>query len=363
MGLFFALMWLLSTLFATIALPDANSPLHANHTLERSGQHLYHKEINVSAEKTVTESTGTDESSDPEEAYHSLLSGRVTETDNGEDQNRAGNEGEKVTTEIAESEQLQEKDEGPRQISENNLKHKESEDDDSRELQDHHQNNAAEIKPKILKEIHLGAQQCLAETEVLTAKYIDFYRNFLHFFHIFGSFAIVQGRMLENRILSLEGHIQGRDGNHYTTLSKMIQFEDSTGKIGDVFPFSGTTLFTCLHRHLQFMTRCLANVLTLEADASLFPAFKSAYEDVLAIHHAWYVRKFYLAGLSMVTTKQAALWALSLAQSGEGDIASPKELLDGISSVVTCLKVLTEATEITLEVSETLKKIPKEVIT
>lgn len=355
-------MWLLSTLFASIALPDANSPLHANHTLARSGQHLYHKESNVSAEETITESTGTDESSDPEEVYHSLLSGSVTETHNGEDHNRAGNEGETVTTEIAENEQLQEKDEGPRQISENNMKHKESE-DDSRELQDPHQTNVSEIKPKILKDMHLGAQQCLAETEVLIDKYIDFYRNFLHFFHIFGSFAIVQGRMLEDRILRLEGHIQGRDGNHYTTLSKMIQFEDSTGKIGDVSPFSGTTLFTCLHRHLQFMTRCLANVLTLDEDASLFPAFKSAYQDVLAIHHAWYVRKFYLAGLSMVTTKQAALRALSLAQSGEGDIASPKELFDGISSVVTCLKVLTEATEITLEVSDTLKKIPKEVIT
>lgn len=318
--------------------------------------------MNVSGEETVTESTGTDKSSDPDKAYHSLQSGNVTEADNGEEQSRGGNEGETGNTGVTESEHLEEKDDSS-QTSENNMEHQESEDYDSLKLQDHQQKKAAEIKPKILQVIHLNTQQCLVQNELLLGNYVDFYRHFLHFLHIFGSFAIVQGRMLENRLLSLEGHIHGKDRQHYTTLAKMVQFEDTTGKIGAVSPFSGTTIFTCLHRHLQFMSRCLANVLTLEPDASLFPAFRTAYQDVLAIHHTWFVKKFYLAGISMMTTKQAALKVLSLAQSGEDDIVSPKELLEGISIVVMGLEDLTEATETILEVSDALQKIPKQVIT
>uniref|UniRef100_A0A0P4WMF6 Glycolipid transfer protein domain-containing protein n=1 Tax=Scylla olivacea TaxID=85551 RepID=A0A0P4WMF6_SCYOL len=360
-------MWMLSTLSFDVARQHENLDPNSIDTLgwleqeqirEKSGI-LSKEEVSGLAAK-VPGNAEIEGSSDSQEMQKPSLSTEETDTDEvvelvGED---------KLETKAVESmeDKLMEEDTEETTVRPGGIEHEQLEDMDSHTLDGEETRNAVDIRPKILKVIHLKAQQCQQGGEVFLASYVDMYRHLLNFFHIFGTFASVQGRMLEARLLSLERYIRSGDGQHYSTLAAMIHFEDAIGRIGRISPFSGTTLFTCLQRHLQFMSRCLANVLPLSPDTSLLRAFQAAYQEVLAVHHEWFVENFYQTGIGMLPTKEAALQGVSSIE-GDGDDTSTEVLHSSILAVVRVLHQVTEASEVTLVSTNALQKIPKQVVT
>merc|ERR1739838_988573 len=65
--------------------------------------------------------------------------------------------------------------------------------------------------------------------------------------------------MLNDRIHTLE---QLKEHNiNYTFASTMFKYEFETGLIDDESPISGSMLFTCLHRHLQYLQEALENII------------------------------------------------------------------------------------------------------
>ena len=216
------------------------------------------------------------------------------------------------------------------------------------------------IKPHILKLLFRSIKQCQASGDIVLTNYILMYRYMNSFLSSFGGFAAIQSKMLEDRLKQLENYTLGSNGSHYQKLFQMVYFEVSTGYVANLTPFSGTVLFTCLHRHLQFLTLALEYVLALEPHDSLTPAFKSAYEEILSSHHIWFVKSVYNVGMSLLPINSQAALLLSIRQMENFAL---EELQESLKSIVSELKTLNNVTESMLVQTNALSVVPTEVVT
>lgn len=218
----------------------------------------------------------------------------------------------------------------------------------------------SQMKPTMLQLLYVNILRCRSHGDIVLAEYIRMYRLLNAFLSNFGSFAAVQTQMLEDRIRNLEIRHQGVNREEYQSLSSMIRFEDAAGTVGDIDPVSGTILFTCLQRHLQYLSLALHAIIPLPRDEPLLHPFESAYRTVLASHHNWFVEKFYLVGLAMLPSKEQAVAHL---RASQGEYVSMEDLMSSLRLVVRELDELTEATEVVLETSGVLGRIPTQVVT
>ncbi|KAK7067692.1 hypothetical protein SK128_025780, partial [Halocaridina rubra] len=216
------------------------------------------------------------------------------------------------------------------------------------------------IKPAALKFILKYIIQCKKSKDVIISDYLKMYRYVNSFLSNFGGFAIVQTKMLEDRIQQLEDLTIGEYKLEYEKLSHMILFEISIGAIGQTEPFSGSVIFTCLHRHLQFLTKALKNILNLHVRDTLGAAFDPAYEEILAIHHSWFVKIIYEVGMNSMITLEQAVALLSIRQVESFTL---EELLQSLKSIIEELESLNQGIEEILIQSNALDLVPKEVIT
>nr|XP_053648592.1 uncharacterized protein LOC128699840 isoform X2 [Cherax quadricarinatus]XP_053648593.1 uncharacterized protein LOC128699840 isoform X2 [Cherax quadricarinatus]XP_053648594.1 uncharacterized protein LOC128699840 isoform X2 [Cherax quadricarinatus] len=218
--------------------------------------------------------------------------------------------------------------------------------------------HVAQIKPTILKTVFFSLEKCRRGEDVVLLEYISMYRNLMLFFGSFGGFANIQTQMLDSRIQNLELYTKKRESLQYETLKSMIHYEDTSGKIGSVYPFSGTILFTCLHRHLQFLASSLVNLVYLHPQQSLQEAFRPAYEAALLWHHSWFVERFYLMGMTLLPTKEEALRRLWVTL---GEEVSNHALVASLRFVIRELDMVTNLSEDILTDTGALRKIPEEV--
>nr|XP_045620547.1 uncharacterized protein LOC123771864 isoform X2 [Procambarus clarkii] len=220
--------------------------------------------------------------------------------------------------------------------------------------------NSDQISPTILRAVFDSLFKSRRGEDVVLPEFIAMYRNMMVFFGSFGGFANIQTQMLDNRIQNLELYTKRREGLQYETLRSMIHYEDTSGKIGSTYPFSGTILFTCLHRHLQFLALSLTNIVHLQPQQPLLEAFKPAYETVLSWHHTWFVEQFYKVGMALLPLKEEAIRRLKVTQ---GEDVSNDVLAASIRLVVNEVDKLTNLSQDILTRTDALKKIPEEVIT
>merc|ERR1739838_772046 len=214
------------------------------------------------------------------------------------------------------------------------------------------------MKPIILKLLYHNILKFYENGDVNMKSYTNMYRYLNSFLTTFGSFAATQSKMLNDRIYTLE---QLKEHNiNYTYASTMFKFEFESGLIDDEFPISGSMIFTCLHRHLQYIQEALRNIIDILPRQSLYGAFRTAYDDRLADYHHWFVERFYLLGLSTLPTKVDALQKLNERFVETTSIA---QLSSGLKFVCLQLKELTQVTEVLLNKNNVTQMIPAQVIT
>lgn len=216
------------------------------------------------------------------------------------------------------------------------------------------------IKPNVLKLVLKYIKSCQKSGDIILTDYIRMYRYLNSFLSSFGGFAAIQTKMLEERVKQLEEMTFGEHALDYQHLFQMIYFEVASGRVDDVEPFSGTLILTCLHRHLQFLTLALENILTLNEGDSLQVAFETAYQKVLSSHHTWLVEWIYKVGMNMLPTKEQAVTLLGIRQVEDVDL---EELMDSFRIIIEQFNSLIEVTEGILKQTDALEILPKQVIT
>lgn len=98
-----------------------------------------------------------------------------------------------------------------------------------------------------------------------------------------------------NKIKILVGHLEGENGPKYVTVQSMVKYELASDlvdltKRGN-YPESGCRTLLRLHRALRWLELFLERLRTSSEDSKTSVMCAEAYNESLAQHHPWLVRK------------------------------------------------------------------------
>lgn len=128
--------------------------------------------------------------------------------------------------------------------------------------------------------------------EILLDKYVEAYKELMRFFDLLGSvFAFVTSDV-QSKIKILQQYLISENARHYGTVRSMINHEvtnNLTRVQGN--PPSGSRTLLRLHRALKFIIRLFGDLKSMNDSDKISAVTFKAYDETLAQHHTWIVRK------------------------------------------------------------------------
>ncbi|XP_018795821.1 PREDICTED: ceramide-1-phosphate transfer protein [Bactrocera latifrons] len=136
-------------------------------------------------------------------------------------------------------------------------------------------------------------QDCLHENDdVLLDSYLEAYEEINKFFHLMGSvFGFVSSDVRSKIDILCEYRRKESTGERFLTIKTMITYEKGEELLKDHSYVSGSRTLLRLHRGLEFIYEFLKRLSELNECDKTHSCCKSAYNDTLAKHHPWVVRK------------------------------------------------------------------------
>lgn len=188
-----------------------------------------------------------------------------------------------------------------------------------------------------LQEVLDTFKLCLSENkEVYLEHYVAGWRGLVRFLNSLGSVFGFISKDAVNKIKILVTHLDGENGSQYATIQSMVKYElendlvDLT-KRGN-HPESGCRTLLRLHRALRWLELFLERLRTSSDDGKTSVMCAEAYNESLAQHHAWVIRK--AAGMAFcVLPGRAAFFEVMNVGSPEQAVTMLGEALPLISEV------------------------------
>ncbi|KAM6925476.1 ceramide-1-phosphate transfer protein [Xenentodon cancila] len=147
-----------------------------------------------------------------------------------------------------------------------------------------------------LEEVLHTFRLCLSQDrEVYLEHYVAGWRGLVKFLNSLGSVFGFISKDAVNKIQILVNHLNGEAGSQYITAQSMVKYElenelvDLT-KRGN-HPESGCRTLLRLHRALRWLELFLERLRTSTEDSKTSVMCAEAYNESLAQHHPWVVRK------------------------------------------------------------------------
>ncbi|KAM6981510.1 ceramide-1-phosphate transfer protein-like [Tautogolabrus adspersus] len=155
---------------------------------------------------------------------------------------------------------------------------------------------AAEDQKFSLQEVLDTFKLCLTENkEVNLEQYVAGWRGLVKFLNSLGSVFGFISKDAVNKIKILVGYLEGENGSQYVTIQSMVKYEldnelvDLT-KRGS-HPESGCRTLLRLHRALRWLELFLERLRTSSEDSKTSVMCSESYNESLAQHHPWVIRK------------------------------------------------------------------------
>lgn len=155
---------------------------------------------------------------------------------------------------------------------------------------------AAEEQKFCLREVLDTYRLCLSqEKEVYLEHYVAGWRGLVKFLNSLGSvFGFISSDAV-NKIQILVTLLKGENGSQYSTVQSMVKYELDNGlvdltKKGE-HPDSGCRTLLRLHRALRWLELFLESLRVSTEDSKTSVMCAEAYNESLAQHHPWVVRK------------------------------------------------------------------------
>lgn len=188
-----------------------------------------------------------------------------------------------------------------------------------------------------LQEVLDTFKLCLSENkEVYLEHYVAGWRGLVRFLNSLGNVFGFISKDAVNKIKILVSHLDGENGSQYVTFQSMVKYElenelvDLT-KRGN-HPESGCRTLLRLHRALRWLELFLERLRTSSDDGKTSVMCAEAYNESLAQHHAWVIRK--AAGMAFcVLPGRAAFFEAMNVGSTEQAVTMLGEALPLISEV------------------------------
>ncbi|KAK2851844.1 hypothetical protein Q5P01_008120 [Channa striata] len=155
---------------------------------------------------------------------------------------------------------------------------------------------AAEDQKFCLKEVLDTFKLCLSENkEVYLEHYVAGWRGLVRFLNSLGSVFGFISKDAVKKIQILVAFLNDENGSQYVTIQSMVKYElenelvDLT-KCGK-YPESGCRTLLRLHRALRWLELFLERLRTSTEDSKTSVMCAEAYNESLAQHHIWMIRK------------------------------------------------------------------------
>ncbi|XP_075166610.1 ceramide-1-phosphate transfer protein [Haematobia irritans] len=149
-------------------------------------------------------------------------------------------------------------------------------------------------------------QECLRdEDDVIMDDYLNAYEEINKFFLLLGSVFGFVSSDVRTKIDILTTFRKGTENaDKFVTFKTMILYEVDSGLLKDSKYVSGSRTLLRLHRGLEFIYEFLTQLADLAEDVKVQQTCKAAYENTLAKHHTWVIRKGAVVAMYTLPTKE-----------------------------------------------------------
>ncbi|XP_062597225.1 ceramide-1-phosphate transfer protein-like [Saccostrea cucullata] len=179
--------------------------------------------------------------------------------------------------------------------------------------------------------------KCKDGDVVIMDAYVDAYEELSKLFSILGSvFGFVTSDVVE-KIGILREYRSSEVSEKYVSIQSMIQYEVETKTTNNKKKASGSRTLLRLHRALEFTSRLLSDLKMAEEHEKMSHLTKTAYDDTLARHHPWLIRKGVHVAVYTLPSRKHFLEKLKVE-----DAEKAKDLLGRVSDVQKEIFVITE---------------------
>ncbi|XP_018408607.1 PREDICTED: ceramide-1-phosphate transfer protein [Nanorana parkeri] len=148
-----------------------------------------------------------------------------------------------------------------------------------------------------LREVLVSFKSCLVDDDqdVLIEHYLNGWKGLVRFMNSLGSMFTFVSKDAVTKIQTMEKHLSGEQGKRYHTLQSMVEYELSSNLVDlnkhGGHPESGCRTILRLHRALRWLQLFLEKLRTSTEDSKTSTLCADAYNDSLANHHPWIIRK------------------------------------------------------------------------
>ncbi|XP_061196974.1 ceramide-1-phosphate transfer protein-like [Saccostrea echinata] len=179
--------------------------------------------------------------------------------------------------------------------------------------------------------------KCKDGDVVVMDAYVDAYEELSKLFSLLGSvFGFVTSDVVE-KIGILREYRSSEVSEKYVSIQSMIQYEVETKTTNNKKKASGSRTLLRLHRALEFTSRLLSDLKIADEHEKMSSLTKTAYDDTLARHHPWLIRKGVHVAVYTLPSRKHFLEKLKVE-----DIEKAKDLLGRVSDVQKEIFIITE---------------------
>ncbi|XP_017837011.1 ceramide-1-phosphate transfer protein [Drosophila busckii] len=132
------------------------------------------------------------------------------------------------------------------------------------------------------------------DDDVRIDDYLESYEEVMKFFLLMGSvfkFVSSDVRTKMNILYEFRKHDQVEEQKHFDTIKTMLLYEKGAGLLVQKGYVSGSRTLLRLHRGLEFVYEFLYRLKDVADDDKAHTICRSAYDDTLAKHHPFLIRK------------------------------------------------------------------------
>lgn len=179
---------------------------------------------------------------------------------------------------------------------------------------------------------------CRKDNDVISLDcYIDAYEELCKLFRLFGTIFSFVTSDVEEKIVILRKHRKSDQANKYESIQSMLQYEVSQDLTKSKERPSGARTLLRLHRALEFISAFLLKLKETDNNVRFSTAATKAYDETLAKHHPWLIRKAVHVAMYMLPSRQDLLKKMGVEDNEKG--------MGGISDLVVELNTIFKVTE------------------
>ncbi|KAM4650936.1 ceramide-1-phosphate transfer protein [Discoglossus pictus] len=160
-----------------------------------------------------------------------------------------------------------------------------------------------------LKEVMVSFKSCLLDDDkdVLIEHYLNGWKGLVRFMNSLGTIFSFISKDAVSKIQIMEKYLQCDNGERYRTLQSMVEYELSSDLVDltkrSSHPESGCRTILRLHRALRWLQLFLEKLRTSNESCKTSTLCSEAYNDSLAHHHPWIIRKTAGAAFLVLPTR------------------------------------------------------------